>query len=111
MCSGFGRGVDGRRMLLSPAYACRPRRRSLFTETECQTHCHAEGVAGRCVDAFGGVVAGAQARLEIVLRLEVAFVEEIVYREIEINPAAKTFGDAEIKTCDENFSIQDYCST
>ncbi len=60
--------------------------------------------------AYG--IAGAQhARLEKVLRLEVAFVEENVYREIEINPAAKTFGDAEIKTCDENFSIQDYCST
>lgn len=46
------------------------------------------------IEADGNVCRNA--RLEIVLRLEVAFVEEIVHREICVNPMAQALVDAEV---------------
>lgn len=44
-------------------------------------------IARRAVDARGHGIAGPHARLEEVLRLEVALVEQIVHGEVEIDPA------------------------
>ena len=55
---------------------------------ESQSDRHAEGIAGRRVDARGGLFAGAHARLEEVLRLEVTLVEKIIYREVEVHERA-----------------------
>src|SRR5215510_15243669 len=39
--------------------------------------------------------AGSDARLKIVLRLKIAFVGQVVYREVEIDPRSNQFGHAE----------------
>src|SRR5262249_28424938 len=39
--------------------------------------------------------AGSDARLEIILRLKIAFVGQVVYREVEIDPRSNPFGHAE----------------
>ena len=41
--------------------------------------------------------AGTDARLKIVLRLKIAFVGEVVYREVEIDPTPNPFGHAHIE--------------
>ena len=39
--------------------------------------------------------AGSDARLEIILRLKIALVGQVVYREVEIDPRSNPFGHAE----------------
>jgi hypothetical protein len=41
--------------------------------------------------------AGTDARLKIVLRLKIAFVSQVVYREVEIDPTPNPFGHAHIQ--------------
>lgn len=41
--------------------------------------------------------AGTDARLKKILRLKIAFVGQVVYREIEIDPTSNPFGHAQIE--------------
>ena len=43
------------------------------------------------------IFAGTDARLKIVLRLKIAFVGQVVYREVEIVPGSNPFGHAQIE--------------
>jgi hypothetical protein len=62
--------------------------------------------------------AGTDARLKIVLRLKIAFVGQVVYREVEIDPGSNPFGHAQIENVEarsahalslpKKFAIRDF---
>lgn len=68
----------------------------LGSKPESQADARGEWISGRSVDAFAQIARLASSRFEKVLRLEISFIEKVVDRKIEIDPASELFGYGEI---------------
>src|SRR5262249_17796839 len=99
-----GKCNDGFSLLfLSPRSPCSPWLANLSgalvfrAQPESQSGRDAEGITRSPVNARDYIGARTEARFKIVLSLEIAFVSQVVYREVEINPASNPFGHAQIE--------------
>ena len=52
--------------------------------------------------------AGTDARLYIVLRFKIAFVGQVVYRDVEVDPPSNPFGHAQIENSELRCEATDY---